>query len=302
MKKVLFIFVLLLFTNSSFANENLVIKSDNPIIDTTSTWYVYELLDKSVIWWKFSLYKLNYPDNVLVENHQYSILIKWPNSRDETKLLLDKKPAILNYLVNKIWEFKIKKYLDNGILNIIWYNNKTQSSSYKDTSKYYFNWDNKTIEAKYFDVYDKYIINNKENTKKTKIVLNPFNKEYFMWNINLFEAVWPYPTFSIYDNSLLPQNIFITVHKVDKEAYKINKSTPRSIYYPKVIYTLQKYKIFTSNTIETEKQTETKITSVFIPSYEFEIEIPEWESILELTYLKPYFDKDNEGVTIYWNN
>ena len=96
--------------------------------------------------------------------------------------------------------------------------------------------------------------------------------------------------------------MFISVHKVDKEAYKINNASPRTRYNPNVIYTMQKYKIYTSNTIETEKLTESKITSVLIPNYEFEIEIPKWESILELSYLKPYFDKENEWVTIYWNN
>ena len=302
MKKIMFILLfILLFPLFAFANEKIDISMNKSTIDTTSTWYIDELLDKSVIWWKFSLYKLVFPDNISIENHQFSVWIKWPNSRDETKLFLDKKTEILSFLVDKIWELKIKKYLDKGILNIIWYNNKTQSYSYKDTSKYYFNWDNKSLESKYFDIYDKYIINSSKN-EKVKLVINPFNKNYFMWNINLFEASWPYPIFSIYDNSLLPQNMVISVHETDEEAYKTNKSIPRSIFYPKVKYTLQKYKIYTSNTIESEKQTDTKITYVFIPSYEFEIDIPKWESIVELSYFKPYFDKEDEWVKIYWNN
>lgn len=286
---------------STFANDNIDIKTNNSIIDITSTWYIDKYMDLSVWRWGYTLYKLNLPNDLLVKDHQFSIRMTKENSWHET-FYLDKKTEVFNYLVEKIWVNTIKKYIDKWIFNIIWFYNQTWSYSYKDTSKYYFSWTWEKVETEYFDIEDQYVINNNWNDKNIKIVINPFNRQFFTWYINQFEAVWPYPTFSIYDNSLLPQNMFISVHETNEEAYKTNKSMPRSKFYPKIKYTLQKYKIYTSNTIETEKQTETKITSVFIPSYEFEIKIPEWESILELNYLKPYFDKDNEWVTIYWNN
>lgn len=271
-KKLIFLLSILFifFINISFASEKLNLSINKDVIDTTVDKYNEEILFPWYIHNRFDLFKVDFSPTLLVKKHESKIIINsW------SIINIDKTPQILNYLIEKLWEIKIKKILDSGFLHIIWDTNKTWSNYYQYSWDYYLSKNKESLKWEYLDITHRYKIYC-DNNLSTKIILEPFDKNIFLGYRK--EAEWPYPFFSIFDNSLLPQDLKIIVNNI--------------VYYPKVKYEIQPYKIYKPYPLDYEKWSETMLSYVLIPKYEFDIIPQKWESILEINYKKYLWDKN----------
>jgi hypothetical protein len=189
----------------------------------------------------------------------------------------------LDFLIEKIWKSKIKKFIDNGSLHIIWDRNKIGNDFKKDSSNYYlsnnvnaFTWNHLEIE-KLYSIYS-------EEEKIIKLTLNPFDKNNFSW---YRPDEGPYPLLSIFDNSLFPEDIGLHV---------INNSSESYPYIPKIKYTIQPYIISTPY----DEKVKTKKSYVIIPSYEVDIKVPKWKSKIVIVYEK-YITTEPSGIRLIIN-
>ncbi len=255
---------------NSFANEKIDISINKSVIDTTASWYFdnYMFWKTYDIFSMYSLYKINFPDFVKINEYESDIYVNWWGYVD-TILKLNKRPLILDYLIKKSGIDKIKKLMDNWVLLVIWRYNTVKTLDANKSSDFYLNKDKEWVELKFLHINNKYSVYN-SGDEKIKLVINPFNEAVYK-GYDYLNGGNPEPILSIFDNSLLPQNLKLKVNS--------------KVYYPKIKYSLQKYNKAVYSSI-TQKQIGSHIVYVFIPSYELDIELPKWQSIIDLSYLK----------------
>lgn len=276
MKKIIYIFiVILLISNISFADEKTEISVSTNVIDNVNNPNINKLLFPWLYIGKYDLFNTNLPDSIKIKQSGSRVWIPTGErqEQDYSYPIISRKPLLLDFLIEKIGKIKIKKYIDNGILHIIWDYNKTGSMYHSKSSDYYLNSFNDLFKGEYLSIEKKYKVYSDKN-QNIELIINPFDKDIFYGYCFYVEP--PYPTFSIFDNSLLPQNFVI---------YSNEK-----LFYPKIKYNLQPYLINTPYNDEIE----TKKSYVFLPSYEFNLEVAEWESTIELKY-KKLIKEDSHG-------
>lgn len=262
--------------NTSFAEwDNINLSLNKNIIDNSNEEFNTHLE------WKFDLFSIKFPNFININWHESRTWIYQKDKSNHERFFLEKNPKLLDFFIDKIWIDKIKKYLDTWILHIIWDYNKTWDHNYKITSKYYLSSNTDKVEWNYLDVWNKYNIENTSSWGLIKLEFSPVDINVFNWY--RIWARWPYPTISFFDNTILPQDIYIY--------------TNLKKYYPTIKYVIQWYKINTPFYYPNKMINSTKVSYVIIPYYEFNIDLPKWNSEIDINYKK--FILNYDEISIY---
>lgn len=270
--------ILSLLNNSTFP----IYAQNYETVDTTSSNFI-NIYGNNPLYINDDI-NIIFPKNLEVQNYKNQII--YNNSSVE----LPRVSPIVKYISNTIWQDKFIKLRELWTLLIEWdllkfWKTQVYWWPYWAAEQYFDEDSNEILNIKWniINIIKTYkVFSNNENIK---ILIEPFDKN-ILWTRFTSWMEWPVPKITIFDNIKLPLDLSITT----------NFWEWNTIYYPEVKYKIYKYIVDIPNN-KWEKQTWTSY--IISPYYEFNLQLPSWESELNVNYKSYKWNQNSFSIVNY---